>query len=423
VSLSNGADYSTIYETSGASAAQTVQVSVTGGLSAGTVHVWSTDMGSSNPADHFARQADVTPSGGGYTLTLQPNRIYSVTTTTGQGKGTAAGPASHGLALPYSDDFEAYGNRALPKYTEDMQGAFEVRDCLDGHTGRCLQQVTPAQPINWQDDSDAFTLLGDPSWTNYTVSADFDIRQAGTVTLLGRAGTQQRPQSHQAAYQLRVGSTGAWSVVKHTTTNANVTLLSGTRSALTSWHRLSLGFAGTRITATLDGTQLGTVEDGTYGSGQVGLGVVGYQTDMFDNVTVTPSDAGNGNAGGTLRGAESGRCADVPGATQTNETVVTLWDCNDGVNQTWVATPASELRVYGAKCLDAKGGATADGTPVIIYDCTGGTNQKWRLTAEGTVVGTASGKCLDATAHATANSTPLELWTCNGGTNQLWSRS
>jgi O-glycosyl hydrolase len=423
----NNSDYSTVYETSGSTAAQTVNVTVSGGLSTGTVHVWATDMGSNNPADHFVRQADVTPSNGAYSLTLQPNRIYSVTTTTGQGKGTAAGPAAGGLALPYSDDFDGYADRALPRYTEDMQGSYEVRACAAGRSGRCLQQVAPVQPINWQDDSDAFTLIGDPSWDNYTVGTDVNMRQAGTVTLLGRAGTQLRPQNRQAAYQLRVDNSGAWSIAKHTTTNADTTLASGTRPALglNTWHNLKLAFTGTQITAVLDGTTLGTVNDSSYLTGQVGLGVVGYQTNQFDNLTVTR------NAGptpppqtvGVLRGQESGRCVDVPGATETNGTVVALWDCNVAANQSWTATASRQLTVYGTKCLDAGGAGTADGTPVIIWDCTGGTNQQWTVNADGTIVGVGSGKCLDATAHGTANGTPMEIWTCNGGANQKWSRT
>ncbi|GIJ44045.1 galactosylceramidase [Virgisporangium aliadipatigenens] len=416
----NGRDYSTIYETSGATAAQTVSVTVAGGLNAGTVHVWDTDLGSAT--EHFVKRADVTPSGGSYTLTLQPNHIYSVTTTTGQGKGTAASPTASALALPYADDFESYAPRTLPRYTEDMQGAFEVRPC---GSGRCLQQVVPQRPINWQGDSDAYTLIGDPSWRNYTVAVDVNLQQPGTVTLLGRAGTQLRPQDRQGAYQLRINETGAWSVVAHGTSGNVRTLASGSRSALgiNTWHRVSLGFSGSRVTATVDGVQLAAFNDSAFGYGQAGIGVVGYQTDLFDNVSVTANGVGDGIVGGLLRGDESGRCADVPGASTANDTVVTLWDCHDGANQTWALTPAGELRVYGTKCLDARGGGTTDGTPVISYDCTGGTNQKWTVTAEGRVVGVASGKCLDATAHGTANSTPLELWTCTGAANQRWHRS
>jgi O-glycosyl hydrolase len=418
----NNVDYSTIYETSGTTSTQTVNVTASGGLSTGTVHVWSTDMGSSNPADYFVKQADITPTNGSYSLTMQPNRIYTVTTTTGQAKGTATSPPTNQLTLPYNDNFDSYPTRGEAKYFSDMQGSYEVRPCVAGHSGQCLQQVAPVQPINWQDNSDAFTLLGDPSWSNYKVSVDVDMQQAGTVTLLGRANTQTRPQNRQAAYQLRISNTGAWSIAKHTTDNTTTTLTSGTRAAfgLNTWHTISLGFSGNQITATADGATLGTAVDGSFGTGQVGLGVVGYQTDLFDNLTITPNAGANV---GVLRGQDSGRCVDVPGATQTNGTVVALWDCNGGTNQSWTWTTSKQLNVYGTKCLDVKGASTADGTAVQIYDCNGGTHQQWNLNADGTVVGVGSGKCLDATGRGTANGTLLEIWTCNGGGNQKWSRS
>ena len=418
----NNTDYSTIYETSGATAAQTVNVTVSGGLNTGTVHVWSTDMGSSNPADWFVKQADVTPASGGYTLTLQPNRIYSVTTTTGQGKGTAAGPASSNLALPYTDNYDSYPVRGMAKYLETMQGAYEVRACAAGRSGNCLQQVAPVQPINWQDDSDAYALVGDPAWSNYTVSTDVEMQQAGTVTLLGRANTQNRPQSHQAAYQLRISDTGGWSIARNSSSGSLTTLTSGSHAALglNTWHTITLGFSANQITATLDGATLGTVTDTAFTTGQAGFGVVGYQTDQFDNLRVT-ANAG-GNLGGVLKGVESGRCADVPGAATANGTKIALWDCNGGANQQWTLTPGRQLQTLG-KCLDVDAAGTADGTAVQIWDCNGGGNQQWNVNADGTVVGVGSGKCLDATAHGTANGTPLEIWTCNGGTNQQWSRS
>jgi glycosyl hydrolase family 59/glycosyl hydrolase family 59 (putative galactocerebrosidase) len=290
VTLSHDRDYSTIYETSEAKSTQTVNVSVSGGLSTGTVHVWSTDLGSENPADYFARRPDVPVRNGSYSLTLRPNRIYSVTTTTGQGKGPATPPPAAPLALPYSDDFDRYAVRALPRYTQDMQGAFEIRPCAAGRPGQCLEQVTPLRPILWQGDSDAFTLLGDLSWADYTVRTDVDLRQPGTVTLLGRATTQGRPQDRQAAYQLRIGDTGAWSITRTTSAGTRTTLAAGTRPPLgrNRWHTIALTFAGSRITATLDGVTLAAVTDTMFATGQIGLGVAGYRTDQFDNLSVTP---------------------------------------------------------------------------------------------------------------------------------------
>lgn len=290
VTLSHDRDYSTVYETSQATAAQRVNVSVSGGLSTGAVHVWSTDLGSTNPADYFVRDADVPVRNGAYSLTLRPNRIYSVTTTTGQGTGTAAGPPAAPLTLPYADDFDRYAVRALPRYTQDMQGSFEVRPCAGGREGKCLEQVTPVRPILWQGDSDAFTLLGDLSWTDYTVSVDVDLRQAGTVTLLGRANTQRRPQGRQAAYQLRVSDTGRWAIARNSSSGGLTTLAAGARPALgrNRWHTVRLAFAGSRITAVMDGVVLGAVTDTAFASGQVGFGVVGYRTDQFDNLSIIP---------------------------------------------------------------------------------------------------------------------------------------
>jgi hypothetical protein len=419
----NGSDYSTVLETTTATAAQTATFHVQGGLSTGTVHVWATDVDNPGAATDFVHTQDITPSGGSYSLTMQPGYVYTVTTTTGQGKGTATSPAAHALALPYSDTFDADATGTEAAYLSDMQGSYEVRPCAAGRSGQCVQQVTPVKPIEWQDDSDAYALLGDTTWSNYTVSVDVDLQQTGTVTLLGRANTQNRPQSHQAAYQLRFSDTGAWSIAKNTSSGNLSTLTSGTHASLglNSWHTVSLGFSGDKITATLDGSTLGSVNDNSYAAGQVGIGVVGYQTDQFDNLSITPNAAGN--VSGVLKGAGSGLCVDVPANSQANSTRVELWDCNGGANQSWTATPSGQLTVYGgAKCLDADGGGTADGTAVQIYDCNGTGAQQWTVRSDGSVLNTGSGKCLDATGQGTADGTLLELWDCNGGSNQIWAR-
>ncbi|NJP44323.1 galactosylceramidase [Streptomyces sp. PRB2-1] len=419
----NRTDYSTILETTTAGAAQTVNVHVQGGLSTGPVHVWATRVNSPSAATDFVHTQDVTPQGGSYSLTLQPGWIYSVTTTTGQGKGTATGPASHALALPYSDGFDNDATGTQARYLSDMQGSFEARPCADGRSGQCVQQVAPVKPIEWQDDSDAFTLAGDTTWSDYTVTADVDLQQAGMVELFGRAGTQNRPQSHQAGYELRVADTGAWSLVRSSAGGALSTLASGTHTALgtRTWHTLALGFSGDRITATLDGTALGAATDSTYAAGQIGLGVVGYQTDLFDNLSVTANPPGN--HGGILKDRNSGLCADVPASSQTDGTQLALWDCNGGANQSFTATPAGQLTVYGgAKCLDVDGSGTADGTKVQIWTCNNTAAQQWTVGADGSVVNPHSGKCLDATKAGTAPGTLLEVWSCNGGANQQWDR-
>ncbi|GAA1971798.1 non-reducing end alpha-L-arabinofuranosidase family hydrolase [Catenulispora subtropica] len=124
---------------------------------------------------------------------------------------------------------------------------------------------------------------------------------------------------------------------------------------------------------------------------------------------------------GALRGVASGRCLDVPNASQTDGTYLQIYDCSGGANQQWTLTAGGQLTVYGSKCLDVPHQATTAGTRVEIWTCNGGANQQWRVNSDGTVVGVQSGLCLDVTGAATANATAVEIWTCNGGGNQKWT--
>ncbi|MET8144269.1 ricin-type beta-trefoil lectin domain protein [Sphaerisporangium sp. NPDC005288] len=417
----NNSDYSTIIETMDATAAQTLNFNVTGGLSTGQVHVWSTNLNSNNSADHMVRGSDITPSGGAFSLTVQPGRVYTITTTTGQGKGTATSPAQGSMPLPYSDNYDGYEVGKEAKYLMDQQGAFEVTACGGGRAGRCVRQMAPRMPITWDGDYDPYALLGDVGWSNYTVSSDVLLEQSGYVKLIGRGGTQHYSPAGQNAYYLRVTDGGAWSIQRNTASNATTTLSSGTVAALGTnrWHTLSLGFSGSTITAAIDGVTVGTVTDTMWGAGQVGLATGATETAQFDNLSITPGSGGTPT--NVLRSMASGRCLDVPGQTQTNGTQVAIWDCNGQANQQWIATSGKQLQVYGTKCLDAQG--TNAGARVVINGCSGGTNQQWNLNADGTVTSVQSNLCLDVTGEATANGTLVEVWSCTGGANQRWTRN
>ncbi|MHA6764027.1 NPCBM/NEW2 domain-containing protein [Streptacidiphilus sp. PAMC 29251] len=283
----NGTDYSTVLEATTATTAQTATFSVKGGLSTGTVHVWATDVNNPDPATDFIHTQDITPTAGTYSLTLQPGYVYTVTTTTGQGKGTATAPAAHALALPYSDNFNKDAAGTEAKYVSDMQGSFEVQKCAAGRSGMCLQQMAAVKPIEWQDDSDAFTLVGDPTWTNYSMQADVELTKPGTVDLIGRAGTQTRPQSHQQGYYFQISDTGAWTIFKSDSGGVRTVLARSSTTALGTgtWHKLKLSFDGSLITASVDGKDVGVVNDSSYTAGQGGLGLTSYVTDQFDNLS------------------------------------------------------------------------------------------------------------------------------------------
>jgi Glycosyl hydrolase family 59 len=285
----NRRDYSTILETTGAAAPQTVTLDPTGGLPLRTLHVRSTQLANGTPDTWFARGDDLTP--GDDTLTLQPGRIYTVSTLQG-GKGDAQSPPSAPLRLPYRDDFNGYRPQATPRYFSDMEGSFEVARCGQG---KCLRQVITQKPITWARVPSPTTLIGDVGWTDYTVSTKALLEQPGTVSLLGRvvnelSSTKPPHLNIWEAYYLNASDTGAWSLTAVNANGTTTTLAQGQTSALGTgrWHRLALRFQGDEITAAIDDTPLADVTDVTYTHGQAGVMLGSYVNAQLDDFAVTP---------------------------------------------------------------------------------------------------------------------------------------
>jgi O-glycosyl hydrolase len=291
----NNKDFSTIVETTTATAGTTLNFTVKGGLSTGTIHMWTTKLGTTNPRDVFQQITDIKPTNGAFSLTVNPNRIYSLTTTTGQGKGTASGPASRPLALPYRDNFDGYTTGHEAKYLSDMDGAFEAVKCAANRSGMCIRQMAPQLAVVWRKGSrDPSALLGDLGWTNYTLSSDVLLEHSGYVELQGRVGTQTKTPSNVNAYFFRVSDTGAWSIVKSSTAGTagtRTTLASGTTKALgtNKWHTLTLAMHGRTITVSVDGTAVRSVTDTSYTAGQIGIATSQTINAQFDNLSVTPN--------------------------------------------------------------------------------------------------------------------------------------
>jgi glycosyl hydrolase family 59/glycosyl hydrolase family 59 (putative galactocerebrosidase) len=281
-------DYSTIVETLDATAAQTLSVRVVGGLPTGTVHVWATNLNSTNASDHLVHVGDVTPVRDRYTVTLKPGFVYTLTTTTGQGKGTAHGKANATMALPYKDSFDGYAMGREARYLADMDGAFETVRCGGSRAGTCVRQMAPQEPVEWRAGArDPSALLGDVGWTDYTVRVDVLLEQPGYVELLGRVGAQGGTPAQLDAFVLRVTDRGGWSLLK--AKNPATPLASGAVTPLGTnrWHTMSLSFKGSTITAAIDGGTVGTVTNTSYPAGQIGIATSQTIPVQFDNLSVT----------------------------------------------------------------------------------------------------------------------------------------
>lgn len=277
-------DWSLVLETIDAKRPQKVVFRIAGGLIAKDVHVWET-----NNSRTFEHVTDITPEGDSFEYTFDPDSLYSLTTTTGQGKGTARPSAETPFPLPYSDDFEGTPLGHTPKYLSDQDGAFEVHRC-NGREGNCLEQVITEKPIVWGPLPNPFTLAGDESWRDYNIIADVRFLSESSAALIGRIDSSDVFKDGYAlwpsGYVLRINPGGAWVLLSAQYNKPTETLASGsTVIDRKRWHQLQLGFRGNRITASIDGKLLSSVENATHPHGMFGLGTE-WDHVQFDNLQV-----------------------------------------------------------------------------------------------------------------------------------------
>jgi galactosylceramidase len=296
-----GGDYSIIAETKDATAAQAVTFEISGGLATGRLCVWR-----SNEAEQFVRQSDITPANGSFTIILQPQSIYSMSTTTGQQKGSFADvPADTDFPFPYFETFDTYASPAkwgfLPHYTADICGVFEIADRPD-KAGKCLRQIIDHKAQSWAPEWMPYTIIGDRNWSDYEVSADIYLDDGGWAGVMGRVNdTGTGYGCIPKGYYMRLAADGACSLYVATQDPGAVAgnvLATGKVSGVAGrqWHNVSLRFVGTTITAFVDGVQVLHASDATYPRGMAGL-ITGGDADSrntacFDNLSINAVGAG-----------------------------------------------------------------------------------------------------------------------------------
>jgi galactosylceramidase len=279
-------DFSIIIETKGATTNNTVTFNIGAGLpNAETLCVWL-----SNPTAQFVRQSDITPVNGSFTITLVTNSIYSISTTTGQQKGSYSIPPSTAFPLPYYETYDHYTNSEqwgyLPYYNVDVEGVFEIADRPDG-TGKCLRQVVPQIPNSWGSTWAPESMLGDVNWTNYEVSADVYFDNGGWAGVIGRMSGLNGNICQ--CYYLRLNPAGTWALYATTSSGLGNVLASGQATLTGQWHNLKVRFSGTTITGFVEGNQVCNITSTTYSHGMVGFitgDLATYNTAMFDNLLV-----------------------------------------------------------------------------------------------------------------------------------------
>lgn len=279
----NGKDWSLVAENTGNRLSQklvpqTITVHLLGALKTSNISVWSTNLRSSNPATWFVRQRNVRVSHGTFSYVLRPGYIVSFTSTTGQSHFLASPPASGHMTFPYTANQDG-SNQAWGLATLD--GAFLYAPCLGGVSGQCIEQTATQVPVFFQVPRlgipTPYAVVGDPSWSHYTVSANvLFTTTAGSAGLISRFSDQAQDPAHFNGYQFDLTEAGTWTLLSNAQ-KANATrLATGTVTGITTgtWHTLSLLAHGPTLTASIDGAVVTTqtVNIATaYSSGLAGI--------------------------------------------------------------------------------------------------------------------------------------------------------
>lgn len=296
--------------------------------------VWETraaDAGEQFNANHKQHVGDLARSGGGYTVTIKPYSIVTVTSLDVSDDAAWTSPlpvegertvlddgAANGVlwqdGFDYSDrtvpvldaDGEMTGETepfvasrggetgAIPLYTWDRNGAFEAyRTASDGYVLRQqLDRDATGVGGAW-NGGDPITAVGDRRWTNYSASVDVrferDAASDNYAAVGARSSGGDNSQSlGSTAYVLRLNSAGTWLFQRRGSTIVSGTV-AGTWSA-SAWHKLKIAAAGDRITGWIDGEQVFDWTDADpYRSGWVDL-ASGFHNTQFDNLRIESVD-------------------------------------------------------------------------------------------------------------------------------------
>lgn len=318
---SPGDDYSVIIETKDAGAPQQIRFVIGGGLSTKELCVWR-----SNAKEQFTEQAAIKPVNGAFTIDVEPDSIYSLSTTRGQQKGSFDDiPAPRPFPFPYYETFDQYSNPRewgyLPRYFADIADAFELVDRPDKQ-GKCIRQVVPIPTISWAPDWLPYTILGDEGWRDYEASADVYLNPGESAGVMGRVNHVGTGYGFiPKGYFLQLGDDGQCRlVVIRGKTEKKKLVGDAEQQALIKaqqddgeggekvlgivhlpdigpnrWHNLKLRFDGSTITGLVDEKPVLSATDTLYARGMAGLMAGGEKKKLsmpyFDNVLIKAINA------------------------------------------------------------------------------------------------------------------------------------
>ncbi|XP_047467570.1 galactocerebrosidase isoform X2 [Mugil cephalus] len=241
----------------------------------------------------FEKLATLKVVDGSFTLNLDEDEVYTLTTITTGTKGSYPDPPpSARFPKVYKDDFDVRN----PPFSEapnfaDQTGVFEYYINLTdpGPHVFTFRQVLTQRPITWVADSDqTISVIGDYQWQNLTVTCDIFMEHIKTGGVFIAARVDKGGQSVRAARGVFfwVFADGTYKV---TNDLAGKTVLaeglSGTRAY--RWYTLSLTVNGQYASGLLNGYPLWkNAVVLTPANGWAAIGTQAFELAQFDNFAV-----------------------------------------------------------------------------------------------------------------------------------------
>jgi galactosylceramidase len=247
--------------------------------------------GSGESSQYFLDSGSITVSDDGtFTVFLPVDTVMTITTLTGQRKGSYSSiPPSAPFPVPYSDDFDSYPDYGEAQYFADQSGVFEIRSATDPTHGKVMTQVVPERPITWCDDADQpNTLIGNITWTDVEVQVSVLLEAGETAVFLGARMSQGGCGVAKASgVFLWLDSRGFLNI---TSDLAGENQLSSQKFAveLNEWYTLGLDSEGSEVVGTVKGnSSISTMAQVKQQSGYVAMGTGGFYSAQFDNFSLS----------------------------------------------------------------------------------------------------------------------------------------
>ncbi|KAM9147404.1 galactocerebrosidase isoform 2-T2 [Pangshura tecta] len=259
--------------------------------------MWYTKLGfKSANSTFFHPLPPVKVHEGMFSLNLDVDEVYTLTTlTTGQ-KGTYPDPPqSKPFPSNYKDDFKIRN----PPFSEaphfaDQTGVFEyfVNTSDPGDHIFTLRQVVIQRPITWASDADqAISIIGDFKWVNVTITCDVYIERLGNggVFIAGRVKNGGIYVRSSKGLFFWVFADGTYRVTGDLSGKEVLMKgMSGVRARV--WHTLTLNLKGSSASGSLNGYPLWenvTLSETSHG--WAAIGTRSFEFAQFDNFHVEAS--------------------------------------------------------------------------------------------------------------------------------------